>query len=131
MYYGGGELQLPILRVQMGEWRHDAACRDMDPELFFPGTGGRIAGRKALAVCARCPVRTDCLDWALKAPEKDGVWGGTTARQRRDGKMYRPVCRDCAAVVVQTRGSYCDQCRALARVKMWKKAQADARRRAS
>lgn len=129
MYYGGGELQLPILRVQMGEWRHDAACRDMDPELFFPGTG--VSPEEALAVCARCPVRKDCLDWALKAPEKDGVWGGTTARQRRDQKMYRPVCRECAAVEVQTRGAYCPQCRANVRVKTWKSAQERARRKAS
>lgn len=43
---------------------------------------GTPAARTALAVCSSCPVRTTCLDHALTAPERFGVWGGTTAEQR-------------------------------------------------
>lgn len=68
------------------DWRHDAACRDHDPELFFPvsevGPGARQAER-AKAVCAGCPVRARCLDNALDNGLDHGVFGGTTERERR------------------------------------------------
>jgi WhiB family transcriptional regulator, redox-sensing transcriptional regulator len=68
------------------DWRDRAACRDADPELFFPitdmGPGERQA-TEAKAVCARCPVRTDCLDYAVNAGLDHGVFGGTTERERR------------------------------------------------
>lgn len=67
-------------------WRKQAACRTEDPELFFPA--GRSGGaqsqtRRALAVCARCPVVQMCLADALTAGETSGVWGGTTEDERR------------------------------------------------
>lgn len=67
-------------------WRLRAACRDLDPDVFFPiGTGGmslvQIAGAKA--VCGRCPVAQQCLDWAVNAGRVDGIWGGTTENERR------------------------------------------------
>jgi WhiB family redox-sensing transcriptional regulator len=55
-----------------------AACRDADPELFFPTSRGadlRAEVREAKAVCARCPVRAACAAWALEHREH-GVWGG-------------------------------------------------------
>lgn len=72
--------------VLMPEWTELAACRDLDPELFFPiGTVGPAMEQvdTAKAVCARCPVRTDCLAWALRVGEAHGVWGGTTPEERR------------------------------------------------
>src|SRR5487761_308791 len=54
-------------------WRHDAACLSADLTLFFPEDRGVS---KAKAVCARCPVRRPCLDWAIAAGESWGVWGG-------------------------------------------------------
>ncbi|HWM03863.1 MAG TPA: WhiB family transcriptional regulator [Actinophytocola sp.] len=69
------------------DWRHEAACRDEDPELFFPvsdiGPGARQVTR-AKAVCARCPVRARCLDHALDNGLDHGIFGGTTERERRD-----------------------------------------------
>lgn len=50
------------------DWRHDAACRDEDPELFFPvGNSGPalLQVAEAKAVCHRCTVASDCLAWAL------------------------------------------------------------------
>lgn len=63
-----------------------AACRDQDPELFFPlGTGEPAAqqAEAAKAVCARCALVEPCLDVALAAGITDGIWGGRTERERR------------------------------------------------
>lgn len=68
------------------DWRHDAVCRDEDPELFFPvGNSGpavlQIA--EAKAVCRRCPVASECLAWALESGQDAGVWGGMSEDERR------------------------------------------------
>ncbi|MFI2301842.1 WhiB family transcriptional regulator [Actinacidiphila glaucinigra] len=67
-------------------WRDEAACREEDPELFFPISGsglGRAQTGEAKAVCLRCPVTAHCLQWALAAGGLDGIWGGTTEEERR------------------------------------------------
>ena len=68
------------------DWRDRAACRDADPELFFPvsdmGPGARQVA-EAKSVCARCPVSAPCLDYALDNALDHGVFGGTTERERR------------------------------------------------
>ena len=68
------------------DWRHRALCRDEDPELFFPiGTTGPalVQVEQAKAVCRRCPVTQSCLDWALRAGQDSGVWGGLSEDERR------------------------------------------------
>ncbi|TWD25250.1 transcription factor WhiB [Streptomyces sp. T12] len=70
----------------MGNWRHSAACRTEDPELFFPiGTSGPalMQTEQAKAVCRRCPVQEQCLEWALETGQSIGVWGGTSETERR------------------------------------------------
>ena len=62
-------------------WRRRAACRGLDPALFFPEIGESAA--EAKAVCAQCPVARQCLDFALANDETLGVWGATTPRARR------------------------------------------------
>lgn len=62
-------------------WIDRAACRESDPELFWPSTGEDP--RAAIAICEECPVRQECLDYALTLGEMDGIWGGTSGRQRR------------------------------------------------
>ena len=67
-------------------WRDDAVCRDADPDLFFPvGTTGpaRSDVDEAKRICRACPAQTQCLSWALDHGGTDGVWGGTTADERR------------------------------------------------
>lgn len=70
------------------------ACRDEDPELFFPlpreaNYGG--AAEKAKSVCRRCPVGAECLQWALGSPTAlHGVWGGTTEEERAALIRSRP-----------------------------------------
>jgi WhiB family redox-sensing transcriptional regulator len=71
---------------QQEHWTDHAACRGSDPEVFFPvGYAGPALDQEAMAkaICAGCSVRTDCLEWALRAGEPDGVWGGTTPEERR------------------------------------------------
>lgn len=61
------------------EWMSWALCSEIDPELFFPEKGG--SPRRAKQICANCPVRQECLEYALKHGDT-GVWGGTTESQR-------------------------------------------------
>jgi len=65
-------------------WRDYAACRDHDPDLFFPGsepTPSQIAA--ARAICSACPVQDECLTYALESNQTDGIWGGQTPTGRR------------------------------------------------
>ena len=62
-------------------WREQAACRDAELDVFFPERG-ESAG-PARQVCARCPVRQPCLDYAISNRIAYGIWGGLTGRERR------------------------------------------------
>lgn len=64
-------------------WRKRAACRGIDVEIFFPETDDDAEAEAAKAVCEVCPVRQACLEHALAYREREGVWGGTTERERR------------------------------------------------
>ena len=63
------------------DWHLGAACRGLDPDLFFPATSSEEA--RAKIICAGCPVRSDCLDFAMRARERYGVWGGTSEEERK------------------------------------------------
>jgi WhiB family transcriptional regulator, redox-sensing transcriptional regulator len=62
-------------------WQDRALCAQADPEAWFPDRGGST--REPKAVCRRCPVRAQCLDYALENGERYGVWGGLSEQQRR------------------------------------------------
>ena len=62
-------------------WRLQAACHGTDLNLFYPERG-QSAGT-ARQVCARCPVRQPCLEYALSNRIVHGIWGGLTERERR------------------------------------------------
>lgn len=62
-------------------WFDDANCLGTDPEAFFPEKGGST--RQAKAVCGRCDVAAECLDWALDSDERFGIFGGLSERERR------------------------------------------------
>jgi WhiB family redox-sensing transcriptional regulator len=71
------------------DWRTDAACKGIDPELFFssedlPNKQDRLEREGAAkAVCARCVVRAECLTYAIAAGERYGIWGGLNPQERR------------------------------------------------
>ena len=64
-------------------WRAKAACRGLDPTIFFPVPDDELAEAEAKEVCAVCPVRESCLEHALGSREREGIWGGATERERR------------------------------------------------
>lgn len=64
-------------------WQQQAACRGLDPAIFFPGRGDTPSVRRALDVCDGCTVRAECLAYAVDNGELAGIWGGQTQRQRR------------------------------------------------
>ena len=69
-----------------GDWRQLAECRHADPELFFPvSASGRSLDQitQAKAICAGCPVRRQCLAFALDTRQGHGVWGGMSEQERR------------------------------------------------
>ena len=62
-------------------WERDARCNQYDPDIFFDP---RVKSeRKAKSVCGRCPVRTECLTYALETRIEFGVWGGMTGKERK------------------------------------------------
>jgi len=68
-------------------WADSGRCAGFDPELFFPERGQDAGPAKAL--CRECPVRSQCLSWAIDSGQKYGIWGGMTESQRR--RLRRPV----------------------------------------
>jgi len=66
-------------------WTAGAACTGMEL-LMFPGDADHAAIAAAKATCAVCPIRQQCLDVALDNGENFGIWGGTTADERRAWK---------------------------------------------
>ena len=67
-------------------WRDQAACRESDPNLFFPIGSTGAAGddiEAAKAVCRSCGAREACLRFALMTNQEAGVWGGTSEDERR------------------------------------------------
>lgn len=68
-------------------WQERGLCNQVDPELWFPEKGGST--REAKRICSGCPVRTECLDYALAHDERFGIWGGLSERERR--RLRRPL----------------------------------------
>jgi WhiB family redox-sensing transcriptional regulator len=75
-----------------GAWRRLAACRDTDPDLFFPvGTTGAAVDQieSAKQVCNSCEVKLQCLEFALSTNQESGVWGGASEDERRQIRRAR------------------------------------------
>lgn len=79
------------------DWRDNAACQYVDPDLHFPITNtpsGLAQLDDAKRICAGCPVRETCLEWALTTGETTGVWGGLSERERRGLRRPRATSLD-------------------------------------
>lgn len=77
---------MAAMRAQ-DDWRDDAACRGEDTALFFPDSEAQ--GDAARAICTVCPVRRECLNWALATNQREGIWGGMNERERRRERRLR------------------------------------------
>ena len=76
---------LPALATTaIGPWAADALCADEDPEIFFPPNDDPAV--QARRICGQCPVRDECLAYALEAREEFGIWGGLDPNERRNLK---------------------------------------------
>ena len=62
-------------------WRAHARCKGIDREVFYPVSDED--SDEAKSICGECPVRLQCLEYAIVARERDGVWGGATEKERR------------------------------------------------
>ena len=104
------------------KWQDDARCRGEDLVLFFGPDNERqpqkdIRERKAKAICAQCPVRAACLDYALSRPEKYGIWSlneDERAAERRR-RMRRAATAGVSAApsseAVKEEEKHCSSCR--------------------
>jgi WhiB family redox-sensing transcriptional regulator len=72
-------LTVPITEER--PWAVFAACRDRDPDVFFPATVEQE--REAVMICNGCAVNLDCLEFALETKVSFGIWGGLTEKQRK------------------------------------------------
>ena len=89
------------LTIASDEWRRTAACRDTDPDLFFPvGTTGPAIEQieNAKAVCRQCSAQTLCLEYAIDTNQDSGIWGGTSEEERR--QIRRQLAARAKAVAV-------------------------------
>ncbi|HEX2090533.1 MAG TPA: WhiB family transcriptional regulator [Actinomycetota bacterium] len=70
-------------------WQWRAACRGEDTTTFFPPSEAEtkeervVREERAKSICARCPVRFECLEYSLTVPELYGIWGGLNEQERR------------------------------------------------
>jgi len=80
-------------------WADTAACKGLDPAIFYPATDEDAEVAKA--VCDSCPVQETCLEHAIERREHNGVWGGATERERqriiRRRRRQRNVARAAAS----------------------------------
>lgn len=90
---------LPLLAAAPATaWQQRGLCREEDAEVFFPPPtqfehkpDREAREARAKAICARCPVRAQCLEWALETREPHGVWGGYAEGERKQMLAGRRV----------------------------------------
>ena len=83
----------PVLLIP-GPWADDALCAQTDPDIWFPEIGGHREAAMARRICRACPVRTECLDYALAGADTwngftTGIWGGTSPAERKQIRRAR------------------------------------------
>lgn len=98
------------------DWMDQAACRGRNPDIWFPE--GAESAAQAKAICAGCPVRIECLEYAIETHTYSGVWGGLTDGERRRIRRSRRLpprwnarCELCAKPFTASAPSarYCSQ----------------------
>jgi len=60
----------------------DALCKEIGGHIFFPDHGDYVTARLAKSICSNCTIKLECLREALTDPNLDGIWGGTSRRDR-------------------------------------------------
>lgn len=100
----------PALKKAQG-WKLNSACELEPVDLFFPGRGQ--SAKPAKIICSMCPVRVECLSYAIENREWDGIWGGTNEKDRRplirQFEAGTPV--EALVVPLPKHGCGCEECR--------------------
>ena len=65
----------------MTDWQSEAACAEIGGDLWFPNDTDRHQAERAKEICARCPVRLECLTEAIENGETHGIWGGLSPKE--------------------------------------------------
>ncbi|MFM8798718.1 MAG: WhiB family transcriptional regulator [Fluviibacter sp.] len=86
------------MSIPNDEWKLEGICNQVDPELFFPsrdedGYMGEYNPLVAKSICAGCPVRVQCLEYAIGNNEQFGIWGGLSYKERLELRRRRGVLR--------------------------------------
>lgn len=76
-----GILPRPSDDESITSWMALGSCRTYPPAMFFPSDG--VGVDRARKICAECPVKSTCLEYALEQRIEHGVWGGCSERERR------------------------------------------------
>lgn len=79
--------------VDATAWMDRALCTGADPEIWFPEAGGWVASRKAQKICRACPVREQCLEYALVNFIDHGIWGGIPGSVREKMRSERNLVK--------------------------------------
>jgi WhiB family redox-sensing transcriptional regulator len=72
-----------IITASPGAWQGQGLCIDLSDTAFFLDGDDYAGLKKAKAVCAQCPVKDECLDFAIESNQSLGVWGGASPNERR------------------------------------------------
>lgn len=83
----GDDFNRLIINKKLQTWIINASCKGLDPNIFFPPSGQN--GAKARKICAECPARTDCLNYAITNGIKTGIWGGLSRKERDSYRIRR------------------------------------------
>ena len=102
---------LPVPTEPSLAWMDDALCAQVGYEIFFPEKSDHASAGKARSICAKCPVQTECLTYAVPQADLWGIWGGTTERERMAMRTEERAERE-AAVTKRLRelGMVCAEC---------------------
>ncbi len=75
------EIALAVPVSDERPWAVFSACKDQDPNTFFPTTAE--GERNAIRICQGCSVAMECLEFAIETRARFGIWGGQTEKQRK------------------------------------------------
>lgn len=94
----------PVLHGDDGDtsWMARGVCQEVDPELFFPREGANEKNQTARTLCESCPVLQACRQYAIDRPALDGIWGGTSIKDRQKIRRDRSQPRVKASAVAIT-----------------------------
>lgn len=124
---GGAPERLAELLAAPVDWMVEALCAQTDPEVFFPEKGGGTGRVTNLAktICAGCPVRQQCLDYALDHDIDYGIWGGLSAQRRRPLQRARRATSTVRTCVNGHQRPVDEKCCRQCRREAWQRYNAD------